>query len=266
MVETELLYPDFTWSVYRRLLSALAARWQITRLDGAVERSRGALILRHDVDFSPALALPMAELESEQGVCATYFVALHLHYNPHTPLHARALRRIVALGHEIGFHYDGAVYNDAGSRAQQQALLQQHIAALRDICETDVRSIARHNPSTATGDDPFAVDVPYINAYDPRFFQDTVYLSDSCRAWRNGGLGACWAEPPPPRIYLLTHPEIWGDEAAVARLDFLPRLRQQVLQEQSDFMAEVEMIWQNHSGGLEHDRRMSDGVERRVIQ
>ena len=79
-------------------------------------------------------------------------------------------------------------------------------------------SIARCNPSIATGRDPFAVGTPFFNAYDPSLFQDTTYLSDSCRAWRAGGLAVCW-DRPPPRIYLLIHPEVWGDLAGIERLE-----------------------------------------------
>lgn len=261
MIENDLLYPDFTWAAYRQLLLELTQRWHIIRLDeaaGSHARGRGVLILRHDVDFSPELALPMAEIESELGVRCTYFVALHLHYNPHNPLHARALRRIGALGHEIGLHYDSAVYDVAGSPEERLAILQQHVMVLQDICQAPISSIARHNPSIATGEDPFARGVPFLNAYDPLLFQDTVYLSDSCRAWRDGGLHACWATPAPARIYLLIHPEVWSDQDRSARLDYLATLRERVLQEHTDFFAAVQTIWQRHAGGLEHDRRTQD--------
>ena len=267
MAERTLIYPDFTLTSYGHLIAQITTRWQIMRLADAVggQAGPGSLILRHDVDFSPALALPMAEIEGELGVRATYFIALHLHYNPHTPMHASALRRMVTLGHEIGLHYDGAVYDPAGSPEAQRALLQQHVEVLQDICQAPIASIARHNPSVATGRDPFAVGTPFFNAYDPSLFQDTVYLSDSCRAWRNGGLAPCWHKAS-PRIYLLIHPEVWSDRTGIKRLDYLPLLCQQIQQEQDDFFAEVQAIWEHHAGGLEHDRRMQNSVDQRASQ
>ncbi len=208
----------------------------------------------------------MAEMESGLGVRATYFVALHLHYNPHTPLHARALRRMAALGHEIGLHYDGAVYDDAASQREKLARLRQHVAVLEDICQSEVHSIARHNPSVATGEDPFAAGAPYINAYDPELLRDTVYLSDSCRAWRDGGLGACWSDPTPRRVYLLIHPEVWSDLAGMERLTFLAALRQRVMQEHDDFFADVQAIWQGHAGGAQHDQRVEQAAARGIAQ
>ena len=265
MVERTLIYPDFTLAGYRDLLMHMATLWDVKRLADAVHgrAGLGSLILRHDVDFSPALALPMAEIEGDLGVRATYFIALHLHYNPHTPLHASALRRMVTLGHEIGLHYDGAVYDLAGSPEAQRALLQQHVEVLQDICQASITSIARHNPSVATGRDPFAVGTPFFNAYDPSLFQNTVYLSDSCRAWRNGGLTPCWDESS-PRIYLLIHPEVWSDQAGIERLDYLPLLRGRVLQEHDDFFADVLTIWEHHAGGLEHDRRTQNRTGQEV--
>ena len=258
MPGVDLIYPDFTLAAYGDLLRALAARWQIGPLGAAAAQAGqpepGSLLLRHDVDFSPVLALRMAEVEAAAGMRATYFIALHLHYNPHAPLHAGAVRHMAALGHEIGLHYDGAIYDAAPTPAAQLELLQQHMAVLADIAAAPVTSIARHNPSTATGGDPFAA-APYLNAYAPGLFEDTVYLSDSCRAWRDGGLSACWAEPPPRRIYLLVHPEVWGDEPHTPRLAWLPRLRAAVDAEHAAFFAEVEHIWRTHEGGRQHDRR-----------
>ncbi len=245
MVERTLIYPDFTLAGYRDLLMHMATLWDVKRLADAVHgrAGLGSLILRHDVDFSPALALPMAEIEGDLGVRATYFIALHLHYNPHTPLHASALRRMVTLGHEIGLHYDGAVYDLAGSPEAQRALLQQHVEVLQDICQAPITSIARHNPSVATGRDPFAVGTPFFNAYDPSLFQNTVYLSDSCRAWRNGGLMPCWDEVV--AAHLLTHPPgSLGRPGGHRAAGFLRLLCRPGLQEQDDFFAEVLTIWE----------------------
>lgn len=252
MTPDALIYPDFTLDAYRALLEALAARWRVGPV--MLNAALGSLLLRHDVDFSPALALRMAEVEAELGLRSTYFVALHLLYNPHAPQHAAAIRRMAALGHAIGLHYDGPLYDPAPTPAARLALLAQHVAVLQDLAATQIGAIARHNPSV-TGDDPFATGTPYLNAYDPALFADAVYISDSCRAWRHGGLAACWAEPAPPRIYLLVHPEVWLGAAGVARLAYLPWLQDQVTQEQATFFADVRAIWQGHAGGQQHDRR-----------
>src|SRR5271165_2369163 len=73
---------------------------------GAHSRSK-FLLLRHDIDVSPRYALRMAELETELGVRSSYYVLLHsLYYNPAANPHWDALRKIAAMGFEVGLHYE----------------------------------------------------------------------------------------------------------------------------------------------------------------
>lgn len=251
-------YPDFTFVTYRQVLAQLAARFRIQGVRDVLTEPHvgGTLVLRHDIDFSPALSLPMAEIESELGLRSSYFAALHLHYNPHVRLHADALRRIASLGHEIGFHYDSTAYEDATNSEARMARLEQHVRTLEEICRAPVASIARHNPSIAAGHDPFRTGTPFHNAYDPKLFHDTIYLSDSCRGWRGGGLGQCWSIPKPRCVYLLIHPELWSEAENVERIAYLELLRLRVLDEHIGLYDEVREVWQSHAGGQEHDRRV----------
>lgn len=255
----ELNYPNFTLRSYRQLMQGLNCRWQILRLcDAFAEPAKsGSLILRHDIDISPTLALPMAEVENSIGIRATYFVALHLYYNPHYPHNANAIRTIAEMGHEIGFHYDGLLYpRDEASLEQSRALLDRHIQILQEICSSRVISIARHNPSIAKESDPFKTTVKYNNAYDERLFQNTLYISDSCGAWRGGGLSPCWYEPRPERLYLLIHAEQWADSTDTDRMARFEIMRQRATRQHDAFYNEVRCVWRNHSGGREHDERL----------
>src|SRR6185295_8253711 len=64
-------------------------------------------ILRHDVDYSPAAALALAAQEADREIRATYFLLPNsLYYNLLAPEHARFPASLVALGHEVGLHYD----------------------------------------------------------------------------------------------------------------------------------------------------------------
>jgi uncharacterized protein YuzE len=253
-----LVYPNFTLADYRSLIGDLLPRWQIVRVcDAAFDGFRpNTLILRHDIDFSPALALPMAELEHSRGIRSTYFAALHLHYNANLPAHANALKSISEMGHEIGLHYDSRLYEGKASLEETLALLDTHVQILQEICGYRVRSLVRHNPSISKDTDPLEKTGQYVNAYDEKFFQNTVYISDSCRAWRDGGLKACWYDPRPERIYLLVHPELWGETIEMDRMVFLEILRSRVMGEYESFFDEARLIWRNHHGGKEHDARL----------
>jgi hypothetical protein len=252
-------YPEFTLSSYGTLLARLRSRWNIVRVAEAFRRpfQPATLILRHDIDLSPAVALPMAAIEHDLGVRATYFVGLHLHYNAHLPLHAEVIRRLGEMGHEIGLHYDGTLYPDSDTSPEpNQVLLDRHVQILQEISGCPVVSIARHDPSLATRPDPFRNSRKYHNAYDPAVFTNTVYISDSCGAWRADGLRACWREPRPLRIYLLVHPEQWGDTAGPSRMAHFELVRARVIREHDDFFEHVRTVWRTHTSGQEHDLRV----------
>jgi hypothetical protein len=262
----DLNYPDFTLATYRQLLEHLSSRWRILRVCDAFAHplQPHTLILRHDIDLSPALALPIAEIERSVGIRSTYFVALHLYYNPHLPMHAKVIRRIAAMGHEIGLHYDGNLYpGEEASLEQKLALLDRHVHILQEICGSSVVSIARHNPSLTNQSDPFKTSVKYNNAYDERLFQDTAYISDSCGAWRADGLKPCWHDPRPKRIYLLMHPEPWGETTDVDRMAHFDLMRSRVMEEYEAFFDHVRSVWRHHAGGKEHDERLRVLQQRR---
>jgi hypothetical protein len=255
----DLNYPDFTLPGYRQLLERLKSRWQIFPLcHGFTEAFQPeSLLLRHDIDISPTLALPMAQIEAALGVRSTYFVALHLAYNLHQPKNAKAIRAIAEMGHEIGFHYDSNLYSeDQPCPERKLALLDEHIKILQEVSATRVVSIARHNPSIAKEGDPFKRAARYHNAYDERLLRNSVYISDSCGAWRADGLNPCWREPRPKRIYLLIHAEQWADRTSENRMARFEIMRARALNEHEAFFEEVRCVWRNHPGGKEHDERL----------
>jgi len=166
------------------------------------EPEPGELLLRHDVDLSLDAALRLAELETEAGARATYFLMTQsVFYNLASPEGAHALARLRELGHRVGLH---AVY--------PQFELDQRFDPV----------VAWHNP------DPEFMREPLdgaVNVMQPGFFDPDHYRSDSNQHWRSGcpheelaGGGFEW-------LQLLTHPEIWAypgetmRETMVAMLD-----------------------------------------------
>jgi hypothetical protein len=104
----------FTYERYAAFLDRLAAdeRLELLTLRELVTaRAQGRVLLglRHDVDDRLESALRLAELEHERGLRATYFILHTAHYYgapQHAPELLPALRRLQALGHEIGWHND----------------------------------------------------------------------------------------------------------------------------------------------------------------
>ena len=57
------------------------------------------LILRHDIDTDCETALAFARIEHEMGIAASYFFRL-------STWKTSLIKRIAALGHEVGYHYE----------------------------------------------------------------------------------------------------------------------------------------------------------------
>lgn len=165
--------------------------------------ARPVLLLRHDLDGPLRGAEAMAECEAGNGVRATYFVqTAGCFYNLLAP-HGRALlRRLAALGHEVGLHYEAGRYAGAGGESR----LQGDLRLLEELAGAPVRSASQHLPIEG---DAVALD-RYVQheAYAARFTQAPMtYISDSLMAWRQAtphdllDRGASFQ--------LLTHPETW---------------------------------------------------------
>ena len=214
---------DFSFDSYRALLAHIRASGHAICPLGSVPASGRYVILRHDIDYSVARALEMAELEHELGVRATVFLMLASpYYNLLDEENLRAARRIVELGHEIGFHYDTdlIVAADQGAAAREVIRQAEFVAA---TLGTTITTVAQHNPSvTAT-----RIRVPgYIDAYDPKYFTEIAYLSDSRRLFGTPDVYRFFADHE--RCQLLIHP-LWWHRVSQTRTEAFAGVRAEAL-------------------------------------
>jgi hypothetical protein len=246
---------EFSYAEYRRLLELATARNRNLRFrdlpaDGGTSRY---FILRHDVDFSPAAALRMAEFESALGVRATYFLLFSSSfYNLFSEEYCRVPRLLTALGHEVGLHYDLACY-DVISRDRPLEILVNQADTLSQLCGETVRSIAMHNPSVY-GADVFQHVERFINAYDPSYTREIAYFSDSCGAWRDEAAVVFQRGEMPPRFQLLIHPIFWDQQPGDrwARMNGLVEKQGETLLKSA---ADVRLLWTQHAGVKQHEAR-----------
>ena len=176
---------NFELEHYRELLRAARnGGYRFAGFDEVPER--GDLYLRHDVDLSLGAACRMAELESELGVRATYFLMTEsVFYTLASSEGVAAIARLRELGHSVGLH---AVYPNAMQDERFDAV------------------VSWHNPDAQYMSDP----VPgMVNAYSEPYFSPPTYRSDSNQRWRSGcpheelqAAAFAW-------LQLLVHPEIW---------------------------------------------------------
>jgi GAF domain len=167
-------------------------------------------ILRHDVDYSPAAALDLAYQEARRGVRCTYFLLLNsFYYNLLTPEHASFPARLVAMGHEVGLHYD-VKFLEAFPRQRWPELIRAQATLLGDLSGTRVTAIAMHQPGL-NREDPLRYTEEYMNAYADRFCREMPYFSDSCRAWWDTAWEMLASGCAPLRFQLALHPINWAE-------------------------------------------------------
>lgn len=246
-------FPAFGIPDYSKLLSHLN---ELNLPALPVSRMRDhvgpGVFLRHDIDFSLELAMPLARAEAEKAVCSTFYVLLSGPYDLKNQANRRALHQLRDMNHEIGLHYDLRTYPESPD-ARRDALLAE-IRELETLIGCSVKTITMHEPHRNFGD-PFQEET-WVHPHREEWFSTVHYISDSCRAWRDDGIlrlqrGAL------PRALLLTHPELWLHAEENNRLRYLANSITPHVPPASRryFEEEVPSIWTAHLGPWKHDLR-----------
>lgn len=250
--------PDFSLDGYASLIGRLRDAGYRFAPAGSMRSAESSptFYFRHDVDLHLLHVDRMAEVEAEFGVSATYYVALTQPYNVLSSENVAILRRLVALGHELGLHYDLVCYPTEPDAALER--LAWEVSVLSQVSDTTVRSICMHQPHTGL-ENLFAIGGRWLNPHDPRLAKGLVYISDSCRAWRDESLLRCLGGDPPERVMLNTHPELWLDGTIVERARYLEDVVMLHASEQSRRYIDetVRLLWRSHAGGRVHDARLA---------
>ena len=195
----------------------------------------------------------MAEIETELGIKATYFVLLTCpYYNLLSADYIGFPQRLIELGHEVGLHYDMRIFELPG-KTDPMELLTAQCTMLSQISGSEIVSISMHNPSLS-GADPFREIPDFINAYAPRFTSDISYFSDSCGAWKDEFVSCAQQGHFPPAMQLLIHPIFWGEDSEIRWI----RLDRYIHGKIHDLLHSallVKKLWAQHPGVMQHERR-----------
>jgi hypothetical protein len=200
---------DFIIEAYAKLVGEASSRYRFLRFSEFSTEGKVAL-WRHDIDVSPHRALAMARIEAELGLSATYFVQVTSRfYSILEPEVADILRNIVALGHDIGLHFDAHVCATQLSPDYDRRIAFE-AQILAEVAETQVNSFTLHNPTTLMG---VSIDESHraglLNASCSQLRAAFHYCSDSNGIWRFRPLAEVLKDPAVDRLYALTHPEWW---------------------------------------------------------
>ncbi len=210
----------FTLVGYEALIGELLARGYQVRGYDNVDPKKSDLILRHDLDMSLDAALPIAEIERRLNAKSHFFVLIRTEmYNIFSTRAVQAIRHLQSLGHEIGLHLDASFYGDEASSLEAGARAECDV--LEQVTGAPIRIISFHRPAKSLlGYAGMLAGRPH--AYEPRFFSEIGYCSDSRGDWHHGHPLSHAAVRERRALQLLTHPIWWqsdGADGAVAILN-----------------------------------------------
>lgn len=197
---------------------------------GAMVGADPVAILRHDVDRLPSRAVAMARLEHDRGVRSSYYFRC----NRRGEFPEAAVRRIAALGHEVGYHYETLSACHGNVEAACGAF-QQNLGRLRALAP--VRSVVQHGAPLSPHDNQELMafvnlrSLDVIDAATALSAADLVYFTDTGGRWNARGAenrrdrvanaAAARVDPAdsdafldflrahPGPVYVGAHPERW---------------------------------------------------------
>lgn len=182
--------------------------------DGKFERfdegEMTGIVLRHDVDLSPLAALRMAKQEQNKDITSTYFFLLgESIYNAASREVRGIISQIERMGHEIGLHFNTHRYWETHpGKEQVQVAVQEECTILSALINGDVTVVSFHIPPSWVLGEQYS---GFTSTYEPRFFGDHCYVSDSKQKWRQ--LNPFDGDVPQEHQVVI-HPGLWSHQDA----------------------------------------------------
>ena len=175
---------DFTPSQYSRLMQSIRdANYEFQAMEAFIRNPLPkVVVLRHDVDERPQNAVKIARVEFEMGIKSTYYFRILKISN--TP---EAIKKIVDLGHEIGYHYE----DYAACRGNHKKAIESFRKNLDYFRQYyPVKTVCMHGSSMSDFDnrdlwkyysveDFGLVGDPYLSID----YSDVLYFTDTARRW-----------------------------------------------------------------------------------
>jgi hypothetical protein len=165
------------------------------------------IILRHDIDLSPEMALEMAEIDASLNISSTFALLLTSPlYNALNKDNLKTIDKIHLLGHHIALHHD--ISADC-SDEQLCKDINIEMKILKELLPYIKPVFVWHDlPPNSLFDH---IEVPgMINAYAAKFTKKMHYMSDSVT--RHSPEDFLNALGKYELLHLLLHPIIWMSE------------------------------------------------------
>src|SRR5215204_3626911 len=203
---------DFSAARLARLYRASLDRGLAPLLFGEEEGRDDYVLWRHDIDIDLEATRRVARLEAELGIRSTYFLMTRSwFYNLLSHDGEETIAVLKSLGHQVGLHCDLGLARDAAvSDAEVEARVARDFAVVEAAFGAGALApvVSFHNPPHAVLRKHYS----FYSAYQPRFFGEIKYLSDSNRHWREGPPEAWFARDDVRKLSVLLHPIIWASD------------------------------------------------------
>jgi hypothetical protein len=175
---------DFTINTYSNLLkNLLRAGFSFQTFEQfLIYALPKTIVLRHDVDLLPRNSLRNAQIEHELGIRGSYYFRIVPESN-----HPEIIRKIAALGHEIGYHYEDLTFckgneNDAYVNFKKNLDYFWQFYPVKTICmhgspmsRYDSRDLWKYYDYKQLG----IIGEPYFDID----FSKVLYITDTGRRW-----------------------------------------------------------------------------------
>lgn len=225
---------DFTYKKYQELLISLKEKEYDFRTFESFCKGNNPnrfVMLRHDVDTRPLHSLQVAKIEYSLEIPASYYFRIVPKSN-----HPEIIKQIVALGHEIGYHYEDLTLAK-GDSVLAIDLFKEHLEYFRQFYP--VTTICMHGSPMSSYDNREIWDSYNYKEWnligEPYFdidFQEIAYITDTGRKWNdlqsnrrdkvatsrhfqyrttNDLIEALLKGYLPEKIMITTHPQRWTD-------------------------------------------------------
>lgn len=230
--------PLFTFDYIRKEFERLQSfGYRFATCEEFVALKRSSLppklvVNRVDIDLSVKKAERLVDIFNALNIRATFFLRLHApEYNPFSFENYRILKKMIATGHELGYHSEvvdqAMIWNEDAADC-----LRRDVRIINEMFKISITGVASHGGMTGLNNldfwkDKKASDFGLLyEGYDkePAFnlFQEGFYVSDSewvrWKCYDKGALKAGdtrslsdHAADGHPLIYSLIHPDTYFD-------------------------------------------------------
>lgn len=208
----------FTIDNYKKQLElAIENGFQFISFTDDYQVERKEIIWRHDVEFSPDIALQMAKIENLLGISTTYFFQIHSEfYNILERYFSNILQEIKSLGHHIGLHFDSHYYN-VQTEEELDRFIKQDKEYFEKVFDLNIEVFSFHNTTPFTLSCEKRHYANLINVYSDYYKEKYNYCADSTGYWRYEILEDVLKDTNVKHLQVLVHDAMWSEEVLSPR-------------------------------------------------